>query len=96
MKTLLIRLPMLLCAALLASAEAPAAAERAKAGDSATSAPKSEGVTTGSLADQAAQEEAKRKRQFDDCIAMWDSGTHMTKGQWRRTCKRQLENIPDL
>jgi hypothetical protein len=31
-----------------------------------------------------------------DCMQMWDSGTHMTKQQWSRTCKRvqtRLENL---
>ena len=31
-----------------------------------------------------------------DCMQMWDSGTHMSKQEWLRTCKRietRLENL---
>jgi hypothetical protein len=24
---------------------------------------------------------------IENCMAMWDSGTHMTKSKWRRTCE---------
>ncbi len=28
-----------------------------------------------------------------DCMAIWDKGTHMTKQQWRRTCKTTLREF---
>jgi hypothetical protein len=31
-----------------------------------------------------------------DCMQLWDAGTHMTKGEWQRTCRRiqnRLDNI---
>jgi hypothetical protein len=31
-----------------------------------------------------------------DCIKMWDSGTHMTKQQWSRTCKRVQTRLDNL
>jgi hypothetical protein len=40
--------------------------------------------TTGSVK----EEEQKR---LDDCMAAWDRKTHMSKQQWRRTCKHLLE-----
>ena len=43
--------------------------------------------TTGSVAPDAKVEEQKR---LDDCMAAWDRKTHMTKQQWRRTCKHLL------
>jgi hypothetical protein len=52
-----------------------------------------DGVATGSV--QMAPAE-KRKKQFDDCLAIWDRGTHMTKKEWRRTCKSSLEEVPEL
>jgi hypothetical protein len=24
---------------------------------------------------------------IENCMAMWDAGTHMTKSEWRRTCE---------
>lgn len=29
-------------------------------------------------------------QRMKDCMAIWDSGTHMTKKEWRRTCKTTL------
>lgn len=31
-----------------------------------------------------------------DCMQMWDSGTHMTKQQWSRTCKRVQTRLDNL
>jgi len=28
---------------------------------------------------------------LEDCIAIWDAGTHITKSKWREICKRQLK-----
>ncbi len=78
----------------------PAAARSAdKPGDS-TAAPKNDytteadagvdGLTTGSIQTP----EQKRKRRFDDCMAIWEPATHMTKRQWRRTCNSQLDEFP--
>jgi hypothetical protein len=30
------------------------------------------------------------EQRMKDCMAIWDPGTHMTKQQWRRTCKTTL------
>ena len=37
-----------------------------------------------------------RQKRLDDCIAIWDKGTHMTREQWKRTCKNSLEDLPGL
>ena len=42
------------------------------------------------------QAKADRQKRLDDCIAIWDKGTHMTREQWRRTCKNSLEDLPGL
>lgn len=47
-------------------------------------------LTTGSIKLTEEQEEKKR---IEDCMAIWDRDTHMTKRQWRRTCRRQLDEI---
>ncbi len=39
---------------------------------------------------------ADKQKRLDDCIAIWDKGTHMTKDQWKRTCKNSLEDLPGL
>lgn len=31
-----------------------------------------------------------------DCMRMWDSGTHMTKQEWARTCKRVQSRLDNL
>ncbi len=34
---------------------------------------------------------------IEDCMAMWDPVTHMTKAQWRTTCDRiRAERLPYL
>ena len=34
---------------------------------------------------------------LEDCMAMWDPLTHMTKAQWRTTCDRiRAERLPYL
>jgi hypothetical protein len=65
----------------------------ARSPDSGPQAPKAEDLTTGSI-DASTRE--KKQKQFDDCMAIWDKGTHMTKKQWRRTCSNTLEELPDL
>jgi hypothetical protein len=41
-----------------------------------------------------------REKQHDsdvaDCMQMWDSGTHMTKQVWARTCKRVQSRLDNL
>lgn len=45
-------------------------------------------ITTGSIDKKVlTAEETKR---VGDCMAIWDAGTHMTKRQWRRTCRSLL------
>lgn len=31
-----------------------------------------------------------------DCMQMWDSGTHMTRQDWARTCKRVQSRLDNL
>jgi uncharacterized protein (DUF779 family) len=51
-------------------------------------------VTTGAIDLTPAE---KRKKQFEDCMAIWDPSTHMTKKQWRRTCNNTTEDeLPNL
>lgn len=35
-------------------------------------------------------EEASPRSKLADCMAMWDPGTHMTRDDWRRTCRKSL------
>jgi hypothetical protein len=50
-------------------------------------------LTTGSIGTSQTE---KRQRQFDDCMAIWEPATHMTKKQWQRTCRSSLEELPNL
>ena len=31
-----------------------------------------------------------REETLADCMSFWDAGTHMSKAEWRETCKRTL------
>lgn len=45
-------------------------------------------VTTGSInLDPSAEQRMK------DCMAIWEPRTHMTKAEWRRTCKTTLQEF---
>ena len=50
-------------------------------------------LTTGTIGRSPAE---KRERRFEDCMNIWEPATHMTKRQWRRTCKSQLIEEPNL
>jgi hypothetical protein len=52
-----------------------------------------DGLTTGSIGLTPAE---KRQRRFEDCMNIWEPATHMTKRQWQRTCKSQLDEVPNL
>ena len=54
--------------------------------DAAADAPGS--ITTGSV-----YVEPTADQRMADCMAIWDKGTHMTKQQWRRTCKTTLHEF---
>jgi hypothetical protein len=43
-----------------------------------------------------AAEKAAYEAAVADCIRIWDSGTHMTKQQWARTCRRVQDRIQQL
>jgi hypothetical protein len=34
------------------------------------------------------QQQARRRNWFARCMQDWDAGTHMTKNDWERTCRR--------
>ncbi len=34
---------------------------------------------------------ASEAKALEDCIAIWDAGTHITKSKWREICQRQLK-----
>lgn len=42
-------------------------------------------------ADSSAKTEARKVR-LENCMASWDSKTHITKGNWRKICERQLSD----
>jgi hypothetical protein len=89
----------LLGAVLLLAAPA-AARSTAQAGDASSKigapvsddATHAENLTTGSVLTPA----QRRKKRFDDCMAIWEPATHMTKREWRRTCNNQLGEAPNL
>lgn len=45
-------------------------------------------VTTGSIA-----REPSFEQRVQECMAIWDKGTHMTKDQWRRSCRTTLQSL---
>jgi hypothetical protein len=42
-------------------------------------------------ADSSSKTEA-RKGRLDNCMASWDSKTHIPKSNWRKICERQLSD----
>ena len=42
-------------------------------------------------ADSSAKTEARKVR-LENCMASWDSKTHITKSSWRKICERQLSD----
>jgi hypothetical protein len=43
-----------------------------------------------------ASQEATDRSAVANCVQMWDRGTHMTKQQWLRTCKRVQNRLQQL
>ena len=39
-----------------------------------------------------ATHDAKSEEKLERCMASWDSGTHITKPNWRKICERQLSD----
>jgi hypothetical protein len=37
-----------------------------------------------------ATNDAKPQDKLNQCMASWDTGTHITKANWRKICERQL------
>jgi len=85
MQTLLKCLTIACCGALAMSAAA--AADPATPTD--TSAPPDRpAVTTGSI-----NLDPSFEQRMADCMAIWEPRTHMTKKEWRRTCKTTLNQF---
>lgn len=51
--------------------------------------PASQG-TSRSIAGSATQKDV------EECMKLWDAGTHMTKREWRVTCERSLRESPTV
>ena len=47
-------------------------------------------VTTGSI-----DLEPTFEKRVEDCMAIWDRKTHMTKSQWKRSCRTTLQSLAD-
>lgn len=75
----------LLAAPVLADPAPAQATATAEATQPAADAP---GMTTGSV-----NVEDKAKKQLADCMAIWEPRTHMSKSEWRRTCKTSLKEF---
>lgn len=35
-------------------------------------------------------------KDVEECMRVWDAGTHMTKQEWRVTCERSLKSSPTV
>jgi hypothetical protein len=66
---------------------AAAVAEPRPAADAAQQ-PASNTMTTGSV-----NVERSMDQRMKDCMEVWEPRTHMTKQQWRRTCKMSLKEL---
>ena len=88
-KTLTIALAgaIAMSAAAFAEPAAPAGASKAADAPVGTDAP---AVTTGTI-----NLDPTPAQRMADCMAIWEPRTHMTKQQWRRTCKTTLQEFGD-
>lgn len=66
---------------ILASLVGTALAQRAR-----SPAPKQVGTPEGTSTTDA----------LSSCVAMWDRGTHMSRQEWRRACRRVADRIQNL
>jgi hypothetical protein len=85
--------PPLLIAALLAVLTASPVFARSSGSDEAQIAPNTETaepLTTGSVSSPFGPQES-RKKKLEDCMAIWEPATHMSKREWQRTCNSQLD-----
>lgn len=81
-----------LLAGLLLAAPASANSPKMPAGTEAAVADQ-DGISTGSIDGEGRRSKEQR---YQDCMAAWDKGTHMTKEQWSRTCRTSLQEFPEL
>lgn len=65
-----------------------AIADPAPQADATQQPPNVPAVTTGSI-----NLDPTFEQRMTDCMAIWDKGTHMTKAQWRTTCKTTLREF---
>jgi hypothetical protein len=49
-------------------------------------------ATTPTQSDATDTKPAVTADALEQCMATWDTGTHITKTKWREICKRQLED----
>jgi hypothetical protein len=56
------------------------------AADGAANAQSGSSPTASTPSEKMIQE--KSAKYYSDCMKSWDAGTHMTKGEWSRTCRR--------
>lgn len=85
MPTLLKRLMITLCSVIAMSAAA--LADPAPQTDAALP-PDPPAVTTGSI-----NLDPTPEQRMADCMAVWEPRTHMTRNEWRRTCKTTLKEF---
>lgn len=45
---------------------------------------------------QSAIEDRKASHSLAACLALWEPATHMTKSEWKATCRRTLSKTTDL
>ena len=41
-------------------------------------------------------ETAPKRNSLEECMAIWDAGTHITKSKWREICQRQINERADM
>ena len=66
------------------------------AGVASAEVPASQAVRVAPSAAEVASKRAALETAVADCESMWDRGTHMTKKEWSRTCRRVQDRIQQL
>ena len=42
--------------------------------------------------EKAAAEKTSGEKKLDECMASWDTKTHIAKSNWRQICEREIKN----
>jgi len=79
----------------MAASFAPAAMARSTAPKEVTPITKNAKIAEPALTTGSVRSEPSFSQRMEECMAIWEPRTHMTKSQWQRSCKTTLQSLTD-